>query len=410
MSGPAFVVMPVQTGGAEQSEQNPGELASAIQKTMNKNRNSDGHNLQEERGPLKELITYKDSLYKYINWEDPVRTLGAYLSSLSVLFGAHYLPLTQLAVKAGAVIFGIIFLTEFTGRQFGPNTVLFRLRPKEYKTVPEPILNATLRDIHDYVQYAVVQLQKIIYGEDLGKTFVAFLSFITMFWVMKVASPFLLAVLGLTSVYIAPLVNSSHGRAVAQDATARGKELANAAAEKGKKLAEDGKSRATQLSTKARESSEGVQQRVANLTHSGKPAANNMSGQDTAENPGKLRDMGVDATVKAPSIAKPSFDDADQNNSRTSLSIFDGGAYDYRYDTGRAANNVSQSSAGTFDTPRRMAPHNNTINRIHYPNSAVENREDMVSSRSGQTTGGEMNFIPGTHPRRQQETKVPRTY
>ncbi|RFN47300.1 reticulon-like protein [Fusarium flagelliforme] len=365
MSGPAFVVMPVQTGGAEQSEQNPGEY---------------GHNLQEEKGPLKELIAYKDSLYKYINWEDPVPTLGAYLSSLSVLFGAHYLPLTQLAVKAGAVIFGM------------------------------PTLNATLRDIHDFVQCAVVQLQKIIYGEDLGKTFVAFLSFITMFWVMKVASPFSLAVLGLTSVYIAPLVNSSHERAVAQDATARGKELANAATEKGKTLAEDGKSRATELSTKARECSEGVQQRVANLTHSGKPAANNMSGQDTAENPGKLRDMGVNAIGKAPSIAKPTFDDAEQNKSGTSSSIFDGGPDDYRYDTGRAANDVSQSSAGAFDTPRRITPHNNIINRIHYPNSAVENREDMVSSRSGLTTGGEMNFISGTHPRRHQETQVPRTY
>jgi len=120
--------------------------------------------------------------------------------------------------------------------------------------------------------------------------------------------------------------------------------------------------------------------------------------------------MGVDATGKAPSIAKPSFDDADRNNFRTSSSIFDGGADDYRYDTGRAANNVSRSSAGTFDTPRRMAPHNNTINRIHYPNSAVENREDMVSSGSGQTTGGEMTFISGTHPKRQQETQVPRIY
>jgi len=270
MSGPAFVVMPVQTGGAQQSEEGPVELASAIQQTLNKSRNPDDHNVQEESGPLKELITYKDSLYKYINWEDPVRTLGSYFSALSVLFGAHYLPLTQLVVKAGAVIFGIISLTEFVGRKFGPNTFLFRLRPKKYKTVPEPTLNATLRDIHDFIQYAVVQSQKIIYGEDLGKTFAAFLSFTGVFWLMKVASPFSLAVLGLTSLYIAPLINSPQGRAVAQDATARGKELANAAAEKGKTLAEDSKFRAAELTSKGRETSGDVQQHVGNLTQSGK--------------------------------------------------------------------------------------------------------------------------------------------
>ncbi|KAG8356120.1 hypothetical protein FVEN_g5897 [Fusarium venenatum] len=397
MSGPAFVVMPVQTGGAQQSEQAPMEY---------------DHNLQEERGPLKELIgkiqirnnikkaieyradnfdptAYKDSLYKYINWEDPIRTFGSYLSALSVLFGAHYLPLTQLVVKTGAVILGIISLTEFVSRQFGPNTFLFRLRPKKYKKVPEPTLDATLRDIHDFIQYAVVQSQKIIYGEDLGKTFAAFLSFTSVFWLMKVASPFLLAVLSLTSLYIAPLINSPQGRAVAQDATARGKELANEAAEKGKTLAEDSKFRAAELSSKARETSGGVQQHVGNLTQSGKQTADDLSDQATAENAEKLSDMGVDAISKAPGIAKPSSDDAEQDTCRSPSSTFDGGSDDYRYDTSGAANNASQFSDGIYGTPRRMAPHNNTVNRILYPNTTtLENREDAASSMSGQTAGG----------------------
>ncbi|KAH7173240.1 Reticulon-domain-containing protein [Fusarium flagelliforme] len=377
MSESAFVVVPIQTGGAKQSEKNPAELASVLQQTINKSRSSD----EEQRGPLKELIAHKDSLYQYINWEDPVRTLGAYFSALTVLFGLHYLPLTQLAVKAGAVILGTIFLTEFISRQFGSDTFLLRLRPKEYKTVPEPTLNATLKDIHAFVQYAVVQFQKIIYGEDLGKTFAAFLSCITVYWLMKVASPFLLAVLGLTSVYIAPLVNSSHGRAVAQDAASRGKDLANTAAGKGKTLAEDGKSRAAELSSKARETTQGVQQHFGNLTESAESTANDISGQATAEDSGKLRDIVVDAISKAPDIAKPSFDDARQDNSRTYSSILSGGAGDYIYDTDGVTKNVSQSLESTSDVPRRMASHSNTINTIHHPNSALDNRERIVSFR-----------------------------
>lgn len=46
-----------------------------------------------------------------------------------------------------------------------------RLRPREYKKVPEPILNDTLKDIHDFVQYAVVLVQRIVFGEQLEKTF-----------------------------------------------------------------------------------------------------------------------------------------------------------------------------------------------------------------------------------------------
>ncbi|CAG7564478.1 unnamed protein product [Fusarium equiseti] len=340
MSGPAFVVMPVQTGGAEKSEQNPEECKIQILGNIKK--------VIEYHTDIFNPTAHKDSLYKYMN--------------------------------AGAVIFGTIFLTEFISRQFASDTFLLRLRP-EYKKVPEPTLNATLKDIHDFVQYGVVQLQKMIYGEDLGKTFVAFLSFITVFWLMKVASPFSLAVLGLTSIFIAPLVNSSHGRAVAQDTVARGKELANTAAEKGKTLAEDGKSRAAELSSKAHETSQDVQQQVGNLTERGKSTVNSISGQATAEDSGKLRDMGVDAISKAPSTAKPSFDDAKQDKPRTYASILDEGSDDYRYDTGGAANNISQSSDNTFNTPRRMAAHNNTINKSHCPDTALRNREKIVSFR-----------------------------
>jgi hypothetical protein len=60
---------------------------------------------------------------------------------------------------------------------------------------------------------------------------------------MKVASPFSLVVLGLTSLYIAPLINSPRRRAVAQDVTARGKELVNVNTEKGNTLAEDSKAK-----------------------------------------------------------------------------------------------------------------------------------------------------------------------
>ena len=41
-----------------------------------------------------------------MQWEDPVRTLGAYIGALSVLFGAHYLPLTQVILKTGVTTFG----------------------------------------------------------------------------------------------------------------------------------------------------------------------------------------------------------------------------------------------------------------------------------------------------------------
>jgi hypothetical protein len=123
-----------------------------------------------------------------LQWEDPTRTLSVYISALSILFGAHYLPLTQVALKVGVTTLGgmqspsdmtfetnsylsVVSVTEFASRTFAANSLSARLRPKEYKKIPESTLNATLKDIHDLIQYAVVQAQRIVYGQDLDKSF-----------------------------------------------------------------------------------------------------------------------------------------------------------------------------------------------------------------------------------------------
>lgn len=62
-------------------------------------------------------------------------------------------------------------VAEFAGRSFGPNNFVSRMRPKQYKTFPESTLNATLKDIHDFIQYAAVKAQKVMFAEDLEKTF-----------------------------------------------------------------------------------------------------------------------------------------------------------------------------------------------------------------------------------------------
>jgi hypothetical protein len=65
----------------------------------------------------------------------------------------------------------VVSVTEFASRSFGSGGVLARLRPKEYKKVPESTLNATLKDVHDFIHYSVDQTQRVVFGQDLEKTF-----------------------------------------------------------------------------------------------------------------------------------------------------------------------------------------------------------------------------------------------
>lgn len=167
MSEPTIVVLPVSGDSVQHPDQETAGIASTIQHALYER----AHPESEHPGPFKEIIAHPDSLYKYINWEDPIRTLGLYIGALSILFGAHYLPLTQVALKGGVTTLGVVSVTEFASRLFSANSLSARLRPKEYKQIPESTLNATLKDIHDLIQYAVVQAQRIVFGQDLGKTF-----------------------------------------------------------------------------------------------------------------------------------------------------------------------------------------------------------------------------------------------
>ncbi|KAK5215003.1 hypothetical protein LTR47_011448 [Exophiala xenobiotica] len=284
MGGPAYIVLPFSDGDNNYNGRETSEIVAAIQEALHRQTHPEEYIEPEHIGPLKQIIENKDSLYKYISWEDPVRTLGAYIGALSVLFGAHYLPLTQVVLKTGLTTFGLVSIVEFASRSLSQNSISTRIRPEKYKKVPEPILNDTLNDVHDLIQWAVVHAQRIIYGQDLEKSFAAFLALTSLYWLIQLVSPFWLAVVALTSAFLPPLVASPRGCATARDAKVRTQELARVAVETGKELAQNGKDKATELSSKARQAAIDTKEHVQNLAQSGKQAATDGSAQvrDTA--------------------------------------------------------------------------------------------------------------------------------
>jgi len=336
MSEPTVVVVPVSGDSVQHSDQETAGIASTIQHALHER----AHLEPEQPGLFKKILAHPDSLYKYINWEDPIRTLGLYIGALSILVGAHYLPLTQVVLKGGVTTLGVVSVTEFASRLFSASSLSTRLRPKEYKQIPESTLNATLKDIHDFIQYAVVQAQRIVFGQDLGKTFAAFLGFTVLYWLTKVVSPFWLIVMGLTSIFVAPFVSSQQGRAAAHDASVRAQELSNAAAEQGRVLAKNGQVKAAELSSKGK-------QTAADLSAQARGTASDISGTAT-ENVRKLPQIGTNAINKAPGIVSSAFGDAKGYIGTPPSNNFDGNSNGNR----RAANKVSHLSNSGSETAK----------------------------------------------------------
>ncbi|KAG7406457.1 hypothetical protein Forpe1208_v014166 [Fusarium oxysporum f. sp. rapae] len=229
---------------------------------------------RRDSGPLKDIIAQQDSLYKYISWEDPAQTVGSYFAALGFMLAVHHMHLTQLVLKTMAIGLGVMSMAEFAGRSFGPNNFVSRMRPRQYKKVPESTLNGTLKDIHDFIQYAVVQAQKVIFAEDLEKTFGAFVATGSLYFLIQFMTPFGIAILGLTTIYIIPLVTSPRGRGIARDGMARAQEISNAAVDQANSIAQDPKGTMANISSMAQDTAGNLRQRAVNMVPGSKQTEN----------------------------------------------------------------------------------------------------------------------------------------
>nr|XP_036576142.1 uncharacterized protein CTRU02_13829 [Colletotrichum truncatum]XP_036579062.1 uncharacterized protein CTRU02_10991 [Colletotrichum truncatum]KAF6782831.1 hypothetical protein CTRU02_13829 [Colletotrichum truncatum]KAF6786493.1 hypothetical protein CTRU02_10991 [Colletotrichum truncatum] len=328
MSEPTAFGLSRSTDSAGQAWQETAQSNSKKQHALSE----EGNPQSEPDGPLKQVIAHRDSLYKYINWEEPGRTLGAYTGVMGVLFGIHYLPITQVALKVGMLTLGVVSVLEFVTRPFSTRPLSALLRPKEFKRIPESTLNATLKDIHDFTQYIVVEFQRVVLGQDLKRTFAAFISVSALYWLVHFLSPFWLTFMGLNSIFIAPLLASPEGRRVASDASLRAQELVNATADRGKEVAQNSQAKISDLasftttkgnelahdaSTKTAEWSSKAQQTVydsetaiKNVSKRGMETASDLSARakstairapaSAKENVGKISQTGMNAAKKAP--------------------------------------------------------------------------------------------------------------
>ncbi|KAK6222997.1 hypothetical protein QIS74_03842 [Colletotrichum tabaci] len=341
MGEPSVVVVHSDGG-----DHNTDQITSTIQRALQERSNP----TPEQDGPLKQVLAHQDSLYHYISWEDPLRTLGTYLGSLGILFGVHYLPFTQWALKAGMTTLGVVSVTEFASRSFSSDSLSTRLRPKKYRTVPESTLNATLKDVHDLIQSGAVQAQKIIYGQDLEKTFAAFIGFGAIYGLMPFLAPFWLAVLALTSVFIAPLVNSPQGRKVAHDATARAQEIANTTGEMGKDLAHTGQVKASELSSKTQQAAHDAGRTVSNTAQNGKQTAADLSAR-ARDNASNLSGAAAQGTKNAGANVSNAAQGGQQTATDLSSKARDNTADASRY-AGEQVGGLQQAGASALESAR----------------------------------------------------------
>ncbi|KAI6245045.1 hypothetical protein HI914_07151 [Erysiphe necator] len=156
------------------------------------------------------LTQYHSFFYSLLSWEHPRASGIAYLTSVLIIFATRYLNIFRYSLKVTYVVLGITLLSEITGKLLFSHGFTSQIRPKRYYTVSRETLNLLIGDVHELINFFVIQAQQIIFAENLFVSLAAFVSAFISYFLVKFVPIWGLSLLGSSALFLGTLAYKSN--------------------------------------------------------------------------------------------------------------------------------------------------------------------------------------------------------
>lgn len=124
------------------------------------------------------LTHYHGFFGSLLSWENPRASGIAYATVVAFIFAARYLDVLRYIFKISYVVLGITLVAEVGGKALMSTGLTSSFRPKKYYTVSRETLNSLIGDVHELINFFVIEAQQIIFAENVSmSTAVSFISF-----------------------------------------------------------------------------------------------------------------------------------------------------------------------------------------------------------------------------------------
>lgn len=190
------------------------------------------------------LTHYHSFFYSLLSWENPRASGIAYLASVFLIFAARYLNFVRYLFKVTYVVLGITILAEVSGKLILSHGFTSQIRPKKYYTVPKETLNLIIADLHELINFFVIEAQQIIFAENLPASIAAFVASLFSYFLVRFIPLWALCLLGTSSLFLGSLFYVSNQEMIDQHLACTA-DLINKQTEQVKILASEKAARAT---------------------------------------------------------------------------------------------------------------------------------------------------------------------
>jgi len=152
------------------------------------------------------LTHYHSFFYNLLSWKQPRASGIAYLAAVVFIFAARYLDALRYGFKLTYMVLGVTVLAEVVGKTLFSNGFASQVRPKKYYTVSKETLDSLLGDVHELINFFVIEAQRIVFAENVFASGAAFLAAFVSYYLIKIVPFWGLSLIATSLLFLGPLV------------------------------------------------------------------------------------------------------------------------------------------------------------------------------------------------------------
>ncbi|ROT40553.1 hypothetical protein SODALDRAFT_99002 [Sodiomyces alkalinus F11] len=165
----------------------------------------------EYRAATGQPLTHYHSFFsELLSWKNPRASAIAYVSIVSAIVAARYLDLLRYGFKLTWMALATTVAAELTGKVLLNNGLTSQLRPRSYYTLSKETLDAAIGDVHELVNFFVIEAQRILFAENVGASAAACVGAFLSYHLVKIMPLWGLALTAVTALFLVPLVYTSN--------------------------------------------------------------------------------------------------------------------------------------------------------------------------------------------------------
>ncbi|KAI0175784.1 Reticulon-domain-containing protein [Hypoxylon sp. FL1284] len=156
------------------------------------------------------LTHYHSFFSELLSWNNPRASAIAYASVVSLIFVARYLDVIRYTFKLTWMALGVTVLAEVAGKAILGNGLATQLRPRKYYTLPRETLDSLIGDVHELINFFVIESQRILFAENVPASTAAAIGAFLSYYLVKVVPYWGLALIVTTLTFFVPLAYATN--------------------------------------------------------------------------------------------------------------------------------------------------------------------------------------------------------